>query len=74
MNNKDIPIGKLILQQLKANKRSVAWLADEILVDSSNFRKKLKKQSMDSELLHRISKVLHCNFFLYYEIDKEAFD
>ena len=66
MNNKNIPIGELILQQLKENKRSVAWLAGKIFIDPSSLRKRLKKNSMNIELLRRISKALHYSFFQYY--------
>ena len=74
MNNSHIHIGDLILQKLKEEKRTVEWLADEILADPSNLRKKLKKQSMDSKLLYIISKVLQCNFFMYYDIDIKVFE
>jgi len=66
MINYEIDIGYLILQKLKEEKRSIRWLAGEILVDPSTLRKRLKKQSMDSALLQHISNVLRCNFFQYY--------
>jgi hypothetical protein len=43
MNNNHLPIGDLILQKLKEEKRSVAWLADKICIDPSSLRKRLKK-------------------------------
>ena len=58
MNNNEIHIGDLIIQKLKEKKRSIRWLAGEILVDPSNLRKRLKKKSMDTELLRNISKAL----------------
>ena len=61
-----IPIGDLIKQKLKANDRSVAWLAQKVNYNSSNFRKKLKKNSMDVDLLFSISKILQEDFFAYY--------
>ena len=66
MNNNEIHIGDLILQKLKDEKRTVEWLADEIRVDPSNLRKRLKKKSMDTELLRNISKALRFWFFQYY--------
>ena len=66
MNNSNIPIGELILKKLKEEKRSVAWLAREVFVESSTLRKKLKKQSIDTELLRNISKALRFWFFQYY--------
>jgi len=68
MKEIEIEIGKIILQKLKNEKRSVAWLAGEILMDPSNLHKRLKKKSMDSELLYRISQVLNFNFFQFYDI------
>jgi len=61
-----IPIGELIKQNLKANDRSVAWLAQKVNCDRCNFRKKLKKNSIDVDLLFRISKILQEDFFAYY--------
>jgi len=66
MNNNNITIGDLILLKLKEEKRSVAWLAREVLVEPSTLRKKLKKQTIDTELLRNISKALHFWFFQYY--------
>jgi len=66
MNNSNIPIGDLVLKKLKEEKRSVAWLAREVLIDPSTLRKKLKKQTIDTELLRNISKALHFWFFQYY--------
>jgi trehalose-6-phosphate synthase len=59
----NIHIGNLVLQKLKEKKRSVAWFANEIGIDPSNLRKRLKKQSMDTKLLQLISKTLQCSFF-----------
>jgi len=67
MNSNDIHIGELILQKLKEEERSVAWLADKIFIDSSNLRKILKKNSINTDLLCRISKALNYSFFRYYE-------
>jgi hypothetical protein len=66
-DNNNIHIGKLILQKLKEEERSVAWLAEKIYTDPSNLRKRLKKKSMDTELLVHISKILNYNFFNYYK-------
>jgi len=73
MNHYEIHIGDIILQKLKDEKRSVAWLAGEISVEPSALRKKLKKQSMDSALLQRISNTLCCNFFQYYDTKQAIF-
>jgi len=67
MSNAHVHIGELILQKLKEEKLSVAWLAGKICTDPSSLRKKLKKDSMNTELLRRISEALNYRFFLYYE-------
>jgi len=72
MNNNEIDIGELIHQQLKEEQLSVAWLAGKINFDPSNLHKKLKKKSMDTDLLQRISKVLDYNFFQYYLACKKS--
>jgi hypothetical protein len=61
----NIHISKLVLQKLKDEKRTVTWLAREIDKDPSNLRKRLKKGSIDTELLQQISKALHFHFFQY---------
>jgi len=71
MNNSNIPIGDLILQKLKEEKRSVAWLAGEICIDPSSLRKRLKKNSMNIELLRSISGALNYSFFRYCDTDKD---
>ena len=72
MSNPNMNISELILQKLKEEKRSVAWLAKKIFMDPSNLRKRLKKNSMNTELLRRISKALDYKFFRYYLDDEES--
>ena len=67
MSKHHIHIGDLILQKLREAKRSVAWLAEKIYTDPSSLRKKLKKGSMNTELLRRISQALDYHFFRHYE-------
>jgi len=66
MRNYDIQIGDLILEKLKEEKRTVRWLAKEMNTDPSNLRKRLNKNSMDTERLRLISKALNYNFFQFY--------
>ncbi|MDR2962221.1 MAG: XRE family transcriptional regulator [Bacteroidales bacterium] len=61
-----IPIGTIIQEQLHNRERSAAWLAKKLHCDASNFSKKLKKNSIDTELLMRISLALEYNFFAPY--------
>ena len=61
-----IHIGHLIHEQLKADERSVSWLAREIHCTRNHVYKIFKKPSLDGDLLLRISIVMQFNFFQYY--------
>lgn len=61
-----IHIGNLIQAQLKADKRSASWLAREIGCTRNHVYKIFNKPSLDSDLILRISKAMHFNFFQYY--------
>lgn len=61
-----IHIGKIIEEELHKQERTVTWLAGKLYCDRTNVYKIFKKQSIDSELLLRISHILHRNFFLVY--------
>lgn len=63
---KDINIGAMIRQELKYQRRSVAWLAEQMGCDASNVYKILKKKSIDTQQLMRISRILEKDFFLVY--------
>lgn len=65
----NIHIGHLIHEQLKADERSVSWLAREIHCTRNHVYKIFNKPSLDSTLILRISKVMHFNFFQYYTAD-----
>lgn len=67
MHNKEIDIGELILQKLKENNRSIAWLAKKIGCDDSNLGKTLKNSRyIYTDLLFRISIALKEDFFVCY--------
>lgn len=61
-----IHIGELIRAKLKDDRRSVKWLANKIGCVRDNVYKILKKESIDTELLMRISMAFETDFFLYY--------
>lgn len=65
-NINKLHIGHLIQTQLKADRRSVGWLAREIGCTRNNVYKIFNKASLDTDLLLRISKALQFNFFRYY--------
>lgn len=56
-------IGNRIKDVLKQQRRSAAWLAAEIFVTRTHIYKILSKESIDSQLLMRISKALGHDFF-----------
>ncbi len=62
-----IHIGPLIESELHHQERTVTWLAGKLYCDRTNIYKIFKKKSIDTELLLRISVVLHYNFFDHYK-------
>lgn len=60
-------IGQLIEQELRRQERSVSWFARKLCCDRTNVYDIFKRQSIDTTLLLRISRILHRNFFCYYE-------
>ena len=62
-NTYDYHIGDMIHEVLRKQGRTVVWLASQIPCTTNNMHKILKKQSIDIELLYRISSVLDYNFF-----------
>ncbi|MCL2328268.1 MAG: XRE family transcriptional regulator [Bacteroidetes bacterium] len=64
--NHEIHIGKEIQKKLTAEQRSVAWLAGQLCCDASCLRKQFKKSYISTDLLYRISKILHKDFFIFY--------
>lgn len=61
-----IHIGKLIEAELHRQERTVTWFANKLYCDRTNVYKIFRKQSIDTELLLRISHILNYNFFHYY--------
>lgn len=61
-----VHIGKLIEEELRKQERSVSWFANKLCYERTNVYSIFKRQSIDTELLVRISHILHHNFFDYY--------
>lgn len=61
-----IHIGELIKEELQQQGRSVNWFAGKLYCDRTNVYNIFKRQSLDTELLLRISIVLRHNFFSSY--------
>ncbi|MBE6287678.1 MAG: XRE family transcriptional regulator [Mediterranea massiliensis] len=59
-------IGKAIEMELHRQERSVTWFANKLFCDRTNVYKIFKKQSIDTELLLRVSAILKHDFFQYY--------
>lgn len=58
-----INIGKLIREELARQNRSAGWLAAEINCNRSTVYRLLERNSIDTAVLARISKVLQVDFF-----------
>ncbi len=56
-------IGQIILAELRRQRRTAAWLANEICVTRTHIYKIFDKESIDTALLWRISRALRCDFF-----------
>ena len=69
-----IHIGNLIKEELELQERSVTWFANKLCCERTNVYSIFKRESIDTDLLQRISKILHRNFFLYYIKDIEGCD
>lgn len=56
-------IGELIKEELKRQERSISWFARQLSCDRSNVYRILQKNSIDTNMLARISTILNHNFF-----------
>ncbi len=61
-----IHIGNLIEKEFRRQERSVSWLARKLYCERTNIYDIFKRQSIDTEMLLRISEALHHDFFQYY--------
>jgi len=62
----EIHIGKLIEAELKKQERTPAWLAKKISCDRTNFYNIIRRKSIDTAQLMKISIALKHDFFRYY--------
>lgn len=69
-------IGRLIRQQMEQQGKTTSWLARELAYCRTNVYKIYDKKSIDTDLLLRISRLLHYDFFATYsqEIEKSVAD
>lgn len=61
-----VHIGQIIETELHRQERSVTWFAKKLYCDRTNVYSIFKRRSIDTELLLRVSYILHHNFFNYY--------
>ncbi|MBR4115766.1 MAG: XRE family transcriptional regulator [Bacteroidales bacterium] len=59
----EIHIGNMVKAELNRQDLSISWLARQVCCDASNLSKTLRKPSIHTDLLIRISNVLRHNFF-----------
>lgn len=75
LNESIMHIGHIIEEELRRQERSVTWLADKISCERTNVYSIFKRDSIDTQLLVRISLALRHNFFVYYlkELENRGF-
>jgi len=56
-------VGQLIKAELERQERTVSWFARKLCCDRSNVYKLFKRSAIDTDLLLRVSTILHHNFF-----------
>ena len=64
-------IGNLIKERLKEEHKSVVWLAQELGCHRTNVYNIFEKSSLDTNILRRISIIMHHNFFDYLQEDTQ---
>lgn len=60
---KDMHFGKTLEKTLREQGRSVTWFADQLCCTRPNIYKLFRKESVDTNLVYRISKILQYDFF-----------
>lgn len=61
-----IHIGKIIEDELRRQERTVAWFARKLLCDRSTVYAIFQRQSVNTDVLLQISRILNRNFFELY--------
>ena len=67
-----INIGQSIKNELQKQERSISWLANKLGCNRIAVYRILRKNSIDTALLERISVILNHDFFKEYSIDIET--
>ena len=66
MSNAPIHIGRLIKAELDRQGRKAQWFADQLCFERTNVYNIFRRQSIDADLLLRISQILQYDFFALY--------
>ena len=66
-SNNKLHIGSLIKAELERQERTVSWFARKLCCDRSNVYKLIKRSTIDTELLVRVSQILQYDFFEHYK-------
>ena len=66
MSNEPIHIGKQIKAELERQGRKTQWFANQLCFERTNVYNIFRRQSIDTDLLLRISQILHHDFFTTY--------
>ena len=64
-----VHIGQIIEEEFHRQGRSVSWFADKLCCDRTNVYNIFKRESIDTALLYKISRLLAHDFFSYYVDD-----
>ncbi len=59
-------IGQLIKDEMKRQERSVSWMARKLDLDRSNVYRLFQRNSIDTDLLMRVSLALNVDYFAYF--------
>ncbi len=62
-----IDIGSEIKSVFESTEHTVAWFAKKLNCDRSNVYDIFARKSIDTELLFKISEILHFNFFALFQ-------
>lgn len=67
-------IGQLIKDEMKRQERSVSWMARKLDLDRSNVYRLFQRNSIDTDLLMKVSLALNVDYFAYFskKIAKKA--
>ena len=67
-----VHIGSIIKEKFEESGHTVAWFARQINYDRTNIYRIFDRESVDTNLLMKISEVLNFDFFTYYKPDIKA--